>query len=187
MAPRTPTNGCPSTTTRRTSTRTARTTTCTSSSRSTSNRAAHHRASPAGVTAFERSSTPFPFLSCLDELLEDLRGSIRQEIRKSNAIYAQARPQGRAVLKGIPSARIEEDEAFGGESVQAAHERAGGDSLLFEVDEPRWPKAQQALEDHALAADPQGGDHRPVFSRERPRREPTLEPPTPMCGDRVLA
>src|SRR3989449_6422638 len=37
MAPRTPTNGCPSTTTRRTSTRTARTTTCTCSSRSTSN------------------------------------------------------------------------------------------------------------------------------------------------------
>src|SRR2546427_11998576 len=44
MAPRTPTNGCPSTTTRRTSTRTARTTTCTCSSRSTSNPA--HRRTP---------------------------------------------------------------------------------------------------------------------------------------------
>src|ERR1700756_1015411 len=157
-APRTPTNGFPSTTTRRTSTRMARTTTCTSSSRSTSNPA--HRRTPQHGAAVSR--TPLPLLSFdrfVDErlvgsLLEDLRRGIRKEVRKSHLERTQPQPQRLRVPQTVPTLRVNEHEVVRGELVQVADERGRGMPRLGrQLDETARTLMQQQLEDRALAPD----------------------------------
>src|SRR5256712_1008892 len=184
MAPRTPTNGCRSTTARRTSTRTARTTTCTCSSRSTSN-PAHRRTPNTERPSAGRRSPLFSFGRFLSRRSPS---RLRRADPETYLEDAQPHPQRAGVAEAVQPFRIEEHEVVRRELVQVADERGRGVPRLgLQLDETARSLAQQLFEDRPLSLDAQRRDGRTILRRERPGRKPSLEAPAPMGRHGSLA
>ena len=121
-------------------------------------------------------------------LLKDLGRGIGEETGKPGAEGIEPQTQVVRVSEAVSPFLIEGNQVVHRELIQITDEGGRGmPGLRFHIDEAAWALMEELQKDRALTVDPQRGDNRPIFSRERPRGEPTREPTSAMGGDRVFA